>query len=131
MTSPVRQIIEDALLATEALGVDVEPYARQLDGLTKPVVMVRLDSIAKASDVGPGRRSYGATVLVVSPLTDDDAAGQDAVDQLVEDVIHAIDLAPKITWTTARRVTVDDTWPGWEVELKPVPTKHEPKEGTP
>jgi hypothetical protein len=92
---------------------------------------VRLDSIAKASDVGPGRRSYGATVLVVSPLTDDDAAGQDAVDQLVEDVIHAIDLAPKITWTTARRVTVDDTWPGWEVELKPVPTKHEPKEGTP
>jgi hypothetical protein len=127
----VRQIIEDALLATEALGVDVEPYARQLDGLTKPVVMVRLDSIAKASDVGPGRRSYGATVLVVSPLTDDDAAGQDAVDQLVEDVLHAVDLAANLSWTTARRVTVDDTWPGWEVDLLPVPTKHTPKEGTP
>jgi hypothetical protein len=129
--SAVRQIIEDALLATEALGVDVEPYAKTLDGLTKPVVMVRLDGITKTPAAGQGTRQYAATVLCVSPLTDDDAAGQDAVDQLVEDVLHAIDLAPLLTWSSASRVTVDDSWPGWEVQLVPVPTKHTPKEGTP
>lgn len=129
--SAVRTLIETALRATlDPADVDVEPYAQQLDGLTKPVVMVRLDSITKSPEA-PTHRSYGATVLVVSHLTDDDPAGHDAVDQLVEDVCYAIDLAPKITWTTARRVTVDDTWPGWEVELKPVPTKYEPKETTP
>lgn len=129
--SAVRQIIEDALLATEALGVDVEPYAKQLDGLTKPVVMVRLDDITKTPEAGRGTRRYGATVLCVSHLTDDDPAGHEAADQLVEDTLHAIDLAPQLSWATARRVTVDDTWPGWEIQLVPVPTKHTPKEGTP
>jgi len=36
-------------------------------------------------------------------------------------VLHAIDQARNITWTQADRVSVDDTWAGWEVITETVP----------
>lgn len=125
MSAP-RTAIADALKPHFPTDVPMLDYTAQLDNLTRPALVVRLTGVSPDAF---RKRWYRASVLVVSHLEDLDPATAAELDQLLEDVLDAVDLTPGLTWTDADRVSVDDTWPGWEVQLKPVPTKHE--EGTP
>lgn len=123
MTLP-RDLVVDALNATAPDGVQVEPYARGLDNVARPVVMVRVDAVAPARNVAQGQRRYGCAVLVVVPTTDPGPA-DDELDALLEDVLEAIELAPKLDWTEAKRATLDDTWPAYEVTVNITTTTEE------
>lgn len=120
MTSP-RELIHQELLAHLPAGYDVHPYAAQLDNVTGPTILVRLGPITRQPAAGRHQRSYGASVLAVAPVADVDLATSLEVDALAEDVLHAIDQSAVLGWTVAERVSVDDTWAGWEVPITTAP----------
>jgi hypothetical protein len=116
MTS-ARELIRDELVAHLPAGYTVEPYAPQLDGVQGPVLLLRMGPITRLPAAGQHQRDYGASVLAVAPVADVDLATALEVDNLAEDVLHAIDQSNVLSWTVAERVSVDDTWAGWEIPV--------------
>lgn len=121
----VRALIDAELAATLPAGYIVHPYSVQLDGVTGPTLLLRLGKIVPRRDVGPRVREYQGAVLAVAPLADVSLATAVEVDQLAEDVLHAIDQCQAFSWTTAERVSVDDTWAGWEIAITTAPLTHQ------
>lgn len=114
-----RQTVLDALADPDnglAPGVLQLGYFAGVDNIDQDSVYVELVDVVPQRASGQWRRAYSVQLLAVVPLQDPQA-GADAVDQLLEDVLHAIDLAPKLTWEKATRATLDDTWPAWTVDL--------------
>lgn len=120
MTTP-RELIHQELLAHLPEGYLVHPYAAQLDGVQGPTILVRLGPITREPTAGQHARTYGASVLAVAPVADVDLATSLQVDALAEDVLRALDQSNVLTWTVAERVSVDDTWAGWEVPITTAP----------
>jgi hypothetical protein len=119
MTTP-RELIHAELVAHLPEGYTVHPYAPQLDGVQGPTVLVRLSAITP-SPVAARQRTYAAQVLAVAPVADVDLATALEVDALAEDVLHALDLSNVLSWSSAERVSVDDTWAGWEIQITTAP----------
>jgi hypothetical protein len=116
MTS-ARELIDQELVANLPEGYVVHPYALQLDGVQGPTLLLRLDTITRLPEAGRHVRDYAAKVLAVAPVADVDLATSQEVDALAEDVLHAIDQSNVLSWSVAERVSVDDTWAGWEVQI--------------
>jgi hypothetical protein len=106
----------------------VMPYARNVDSIGGPTLMVRVDQVDHDPSVRVWRR-YTVALLVIVPQTDIVADAEDELDGLLEDVLYELeqDTTP-LTWTTARRaVFQEQQWPCYEVTLS-VPIA---KESTP
>ena len=116
-----RELIHQELETYLGPGYTVHPYAPQLDGVQEPTILVRLGPITRRPSAGRNQRDYGASVLAVAPVADVDLATALEVDALAEDVLRAIDQSNVLTWTVADRVSVDDTWAGWEVPITTAP----------
>jgi hypothetical protein len=116
-----RELIHQELEANLPADYTVHPYAPQLDGVQGPTILVRLGPITRRPSAGHNQRDYGASVLAVAPVADVDLATALEVDALAEDVLRAIDQSNVLTWTVAERVSVDDTWAGWEVPIITAP----------
>lgn len=119
--SHARTLINDELVELLPEGYVVHPYALQLDGVQGPTLLLRLGTITRLPQAGQHVRTYAASVLAVAPVADVDLATAEEVDQLAEDVLHAIDQSNVLSWSIAERVSVDDTWAGWEVQITTAP----------
>lgn len=113
-----RQLIIDTLEAQVGAGlplegVDVIGYASNITPPARPVVMVRIDEVtpSQLSD----RRSYTFALILIPSQTEPGPADEE-LDQLLEDVLYAIDQADTLTWTRALRATYQNsTYPAYEV----------------
>lgn len=112
-----RDLIHGELVAHLPEGYTVHPYAPQLDGVQGPTLLLRLATITRLPQAGQHQRDYAAQVLAVAPVADVDLATSQEVDALAEDVLHALDQSNVLSWSVAERVSVDDTWAGWEVQI--------------
>lgn len=125
-------MVHDELSRLLPADVELVPYARTLDVMVRPTVLVRLDRIVPADssglDASARRRQYSGALLVVAHRLDVDLALSNAVDELAEAVLFAVDQSPLLTWSVCERVVVDEQYPGWEVQFKPGITTHQ--EGT-
>lgn len=125
--STPRQLLLDALTAGELAAYRVIPYARDIDVPDTPTILVRVDAVAPARD--QLTRTYTFALLLVAAQTADGAA-DDELDELLEDVLHALgNTGLAIVWTTAKRgVWLDPTdtprFPLYEVTVE-VTTTHE------
>lgn len=118
-----RQAVIDAVAGLELDGVNVIGYARNIDPPTKPTVLVRVDLVEPYPGL-PDRNRY-TFGLVLIPTRSGPGSADDELDDLLEDVLHALDNAPDLTWTRAERGTYQDTtYPAYEVTLS-VPFKKE------
>lgn len=99
----------------------VMPYARDIDPPSKATVMVRADVI-RPSGLPGAWREYDFALLVITPLTDPAAADAE-LDDLVEDVLHAVDESRLPTWTSATRGSFEEKFPCYEVALTVTVTK--------
>jgi len=112
-----RDLVHQELLAQLPAGYEVERWAPQLDNVQAPTLLLRVDTITPTPAAGMHARRYGFTVLAVHPTAGATVEDVAEVDALAEDVLHAIDVSRKLTWTDAKRVSVDDAWAGWEVSV--------------
>lgn len=106
-------------------GATVMAYARNVDTIADPTLMVRVDQVDPDPNVRAWRR-YTVALLVIVPQTDVAADAEDELDGLLEDVLHELeqDTTP-LTWTTAKRAIFQDQWHCYEVTLT-VPIAKEP-----
>ena len=112
MSNPRDLIVEH--LGAELPDVLVKAHADQVDNVVGDLVMVRLDTVVPG--VVKGRRAYTGSLLLVTGAQSAEA-GDDDVDDLLEDVLAVLDKTPNVTWTEAKRATLDDQWHAWEVTV--------------
>lgn len=110
-----RQLVVDALTLSLPDEVTVMPYARALVAITGPTVLVRVDTVTPSTQ--PQAWHLYAMSLCVLTALQDPAAAEAELDDLLLDVLFAIDSSDLPAWTLARRATFDDTLHGYEVVL--------------
>lgn len=125
-----RMLVNDALTAQlSPASVTVLPYARQIAPPPRPTVMVRLDRLIPGTLAGVGQvRSTELALIVLAAKTDPTGPADDELDALLEDVIHAVEQAPGLTWTEAKRAVYADTIPAYEVSVTTHTTHTTPEE---
>lgn len=97
-------------------AVRVLAYARNIDSPTKDTVMVRLDEVAPATTSATFRRRYTFGLVLIVPSTDTTGKADERLDGLLEDVLHAIEQHPLLSWERAVRATyLDSTLPAYEI----------------
>jgi hypothetical protein len=122
MTTP-RQMVIDAL-APLLPDVDVVAYARNLDSLDRPTVMVAIHTVTPLPTPGVGFRTYTFELYVMTPLTTPGDA-DDELDATLEDLLAALDDTGQLGWSDARRGTYEDAWPAYVVTV-PTYSQHTP-----
>lgn len=118
-----RAAVADVLAAHLPADVTLVPYSRQIDTPSASTVMVRLDTVAPAA-AARGFTTYTFGLVLIAGRTSA-GAGDDELEQLLEDVLTALDHASPagITWSTATRSTYNDTNPAFEVAIAVTVTK--------
>ena len=122
-----RTMVIDALEDAVPDGIDVMGYARQISPPARPTVMVRVDEVTRPDGLPQGCRAYRFALVCIGSRTDPGGPADDELDGLLEDVLHAVDQAPDLTWTNATRAVYADASPAFEVTI----TVHTIKEPTP
>ncbi|MBD3782447.1 MAG: hypothetical protein IE926_05735 [Micrococcales bacterium] len=116
MSTP-RQLVADVLNAKLPNGTRVEPYAHDLDTITRDTVMLRIDEVTPHRELPRSHRNYRYTVIVLVPVNRKGSA-DDRLDALLEDVLHALDSTDLPSWSKVERgVWLNTTTPAYEVAL--------------
>lgn len=84
--------------------------------LVVPAVYFEYTAIEKADNWPPGHVRAVLDLVVVDPHTDLVLA-EDAVDELVVQLLTALDLHDSINWSSARKQAIGDSFFGWRVSV--------------
>ena len=122
-----RAHVHAALSPNMPAGVDFRAYPARIDTPNKRTVMIRVE------DVRPDERApvkfylFTYTLLLVSPFTDDGrGAADEDLDELLEDVLLAVEATPDVQWTAATRGQwLDTPLPAYEISIQVRHTKKE------
>jgi hypothetical protein len=127
-----RDEVVDLLDGALPVGVDVLPYARQIDPPDRSTVMVRVDVIRPAPESGLWEVDAALVLIVPGPGTEVEAAEAE-LDGLLEDVLYALDnddgIPNGVRWTEAKRAVYGEpepTNPAYEVALTIRTQKEQP-----
>lgn len=111
-----RQLVVDELrLRLPEDEVDVGLATAGLGTLTRAAVRVRVDTVRPSTNP-QAWHTYDLALVIVSALQDAEAAEAE-LDDLLLDVLFAVEDTESLVWTTATRVTVDDSLHGYQVAL--------------
>lgn len=115
-----RQYVAGVLTDHLPPGVRLLPYARNVDNPTRDTVMIRADEVTPFGAAPlSGHRVYRFTLICVGKLTDDTGPADDGADELLEDVLHAVDTSDQLEWTRAvRGAWLDTNHPAWDITLE-------------
>jgi len=91
----------------------VFPEPTALDEITKPTLMFERSSVSKDPNAGQRVRIHGFNLFVIVPQH----AGEDALDEALDDVLEALDEAAQTAWESADRRTYDETYPTYAISL--------------
>lgn len=108
----VVQALADGL---DPLAVTVMAYSRSVDNIERDTVMVRVDEVRPSSQP-QAFRQYGFALLVMVPQTEPGVADL-ALDDLLEDVLLALDDSELPTWSLATRAVYEEKFPCYQVDL--------------
>lgn len=108
MPTPRLQLIA-ALAPVIPDGITVEAYGRTLDNPHTVTLMPYVDKVTPRRDISAMSREYEYGLVLVASTDSADPSTDDELDEALEDTLHAIDQAPGLTWTEARRSRYQDT----------------------
>ena len=97
-------------------------HQTNLDVLDNPVVMLKQQSIRRAPAAPQGAHIVSFTVTVVAPQTDLQRA-EDALDEKVDTLIHALDANQSLNWTDAEKVLFQDSYLAYDITLEVISRK--------
>ena len=84
--------------------------------LLVPAVYFEYSAIEKADNWPPGHVRAVFDLVVVDPHTDL-ILGENAVDELVVELLVAIDQHEQVNWSSARKQAIGDSFFGWRVSV--------------
>lgn len=103
----LREFITDALKPLLPPSWTLIPYPRNIDVITKPVAMLKLQTVKRTEAAPQGARTLSYILTVIEPKSDP-KAGQDSLDDELIDLLNAIDQLNNVVWKTAERVSFGD-----------------------
>ena len=119
----IRAFITDALAPLLPPGWKLIPFPTGLDTLSQPVVLLKMNSIKRATSNPQGSREAEYILTVIEPRTSPGTA-DDALDEKLIDLLNAIDVVPNIRWTVATRVVAaNESNPAFDISLEVIFTK--------
>lgn len=92
------------------------------DRIDVPTVTVRQYEIEKLPQAPTGAYRYNFTVQLLSPVTDT-AKAEDQLDELLPELLLALDDIPYVLWTTATKTLVNDLYFAYGLTLSVLTTK--------
>lgn len=104
----LRQFVMDALAPLLPKKWKFVPVPRNLDTIDVPTLVLSLQSISRTASAPLGSRDVEYTLTIIEPKTDPLVAHM-ALDDLIVDLLGAIDDLPDLVWRTATAVTYGDT----------------------
>ena len=117
-----RSYVTDAIKPLLPKGWKLLPYSTNLDVLSQPVVMLKLNSVTRTPGAPNGAHTVTYTLAVIEPKTDPGSA-DDALEDKLFDLLHAIDTVANLTWSNAERVLFGDSNPAFDISLQLVSRK--------
>jgi hypothetical protein len=118
MTNPTpRQQLLTELVPLLPYGWKVVTVERNVDALTKPFVMLKQQTIRKNATAPRGALTIGWTLTIVSPHQDITKA-ELQLDHSVASLLFAINQVGGLTWSTATKVTYEETRLGYDIDIE-------------
>lgn len=106
-------------------GIKIIPNSRNVDSLgTTPAVQISLQTITPLPEAPAGANLATFTVTIVTPHTDPEQA-EDDLDDLVGDLLTALDKLEVLDWSEARKVLWDDRHLAYDVTVTAVTEPNE------
>ena len=105
----IRDWVIDQVKPLLPRGWRLIPYSTNLDVLSTPVVMLKLQSIARTPEAPNASRTAEFVLTIIEPKTDPQAR-EDALDDNLLALIYAIDKLPSLKWTKATRALFADNY---------------------
>lgn len=119
----LRKFVTDALKPLLPTAWRLVPYSTNLDQISKPVVMLKLQTIAKLPEAPNSHRTVSYVLTVIEPKITPGALDDDLDDHVV-DLLAAIDDLPNFAWTKAERVLFSDSNQAYDITLE-IPIRKE------
>lgn len=122
-----REELVDALRPLLPKKWKLVPFARNLDRLEHPTVMVHASRIEKMPAAPQAKHRVTFTVSVFDPQ-DDPTRAQGALDDEVNALIFALDTIPFVHWESAEAAQLGSDGPlGWDITLDTITKKEAPR----
>ena len=112
----LRTGVTDALKPLLPEAWQIIPFSKNLDTITRPVVMLQLEEVQRHKDAPNGARLVTYTLTVIEPKTDPGPA-DDSLEANLIDLLNAIDKSPGLAWSGAKRVVAHESNPAFDITL--------------
>lgn len=103
---------------------DVITSERNFDAKNRTVVILKQSTVARAPGAPIGARTIGFTITLTSRFTTDLDRAEDDLDGTLPKLLGYIESIPNLKWTTATKVSVNDTYLGYDIPVE-IPLKKE------
>lgn len=97
----------------------IVPEQRNIDVLTKPLVMLKQLRIEPGKDLPQDHHWVTFVLTIVSPHQDP-ALAEDQLDDSVAELLFAVDALPHLSWLSAEKVSFQDSYIAYDVTLKAI-----------
>lgn len=92
------------------------PYQRNLDALESVTVVWKQSTLSRLREAPIGTVLVEGTITILSPHQDVERAEED-LDEAVLDLVLAIDSLPALAWSGATKVSLNDTFFGYDLTV--------------
>ena len=98
-------------------GYNIFPAPQSLDTITKPTLALIRTNVEKAPEAPLGFHMNTLSLWVICPITLANKS-EDALDDLLEEVLEALDEVAVTRWSTAERSVWGDANPAYNISLQ-------------
>lgn len=100
------------------------PYQRMPQTISAPTVLFKQLSFTNLPEAPAAALEVAIVITVADPHLDQDRA-EDALDDEVLELVFALDSLPNLSWSTAQKVLVNETYLGWDITCSTISAKKE------
>lgn len=109
-----RQIIGAAIRASRP-DWNVVETARRLDAISRPTAIVWPTTMTRVEQHGVDWLQTSLEVWIVTSPTTTPATLETVLEDLAVQLLDVLEAAPEVSWDTAERGVLDETFHGWKV----------------
>lgn len=115
-SSSLREYVRDELKKHVPAKWRIIPVQRIPDQITDVTVIIKHTRIERLKAAPLGKLENSLVVTIVTPHADIERA-EDELDDAVIDLLGALDGHPGLGWSSAEKVSVDEVYLGWDINM--------------
>lgn len=124
MSSSVRDWLKEQLGPLLPSGWVIIPNQRMPETIDRITVIIKHSEMERLAEAPIGNLRHRVILTIADPH-EDDVKAENALDDSVLELVTALDGLAQISWSTARKVAVQDPYIGWDIELSVITKKED------